>query len=158
NDLQGGPAACGCGNLQCRWALDYVVPATATKLEGNDVALRFVTAVRKLAPGKEVIPIWMTECEHDDLAPNHRDGAVSTGLCGSVPCAIGTCPKVFAQQWAPLVEGGSSPVGLLVLQKELERTGPRYAATSWIPKSVEYIDTIPVRQGKKAIAHDRLWL
>jgi hypothetical protein len=158
NDVQGGPAACGCGNLQCRWALDYGVPATATKLEGNDVALRFVTAVRELAPGKKVVPIWITECEHEDLAPNHRNGAASTGLCGSVPCAIGTCPKVFAQQWAPLVDDGSSAVGLLVLQKELERTGPRYAAASWIPKSVEYIDTIPVRQGKKALAHDRLWL
>src|SRR5262249_24104442 len=22
NDLQGGPASCGCGNLQCRWAVD----------------------------------------------------------------------------------------------------------------------------------------
>ena len=23
NDLQGGPLSCGCGNDQCRWALDY---------------------------------------------------------------------------------------------------------------------------------------
>ncbi|MGE5194239.1 MAG: DUF3179 domain-containing (seleno)protein [Deltaproteobacteria bacterium] len=158
NDLQGGPAACGCGNLQCRWALDYGVRATATKLDGHDVALRFLTAVRQLVPGKEVIPVWMTECEHDDLAPNHRNGATGTGLCGSVPCAIGTCPKVFAQQWAPLVADGSSPIGLLVLQKELERTGPRYAGVSWIPKAVEYIDTVPAREAKKALPHERLWL
>jgi hypothetical protein len=158
NDLQGGPAACGCGNLQCRWALDYGVPATATKLEGNDVALRFLTAVRKLVPGKEVVPVWMTECEHDDLAANHNQGKPGTGLCGSVPCAIGTCPKVFAQQWAPLVDDADSAVGLLVLHKELERAGPLYAAASWIPKAVEYVDTIPVRQGKSALPHDRLWL
>src|SRR5262249_14221798 len=88
NDLQGGPAACGCGNLQCRWALDYGVPSTADKLEGPDVAARFLTAVRKIAPGKTVIPVWMTECEHDDLAAQLRNGAASTGLCGSVPCAI----------------------------------------------------------------------
>jgi hypothetical protein len=158
NDLQGGPAACGCGNLQCRWALDYGVPATAAKLEGNDVAMRFLTAVRKVAAGKEVVPVWMTECEDDDLAPNHRKGAAGTGLCGTVPCAIGTCPKVFAQQWAPLVEDGHSAVGLLVLQKELQRTGALYGAASWIPKAVDYIDTIPARQGKKALPHDRLWL
>jgi hypothetical protein len=158
NDLQGGPAACGCGNVQCRWALDYGVPATATKLDGNDIALRFLTAVRKVVPGKEVIPIWMTECEHDDLAPNHHDGKAGTGLCGSVPCAIRTCPKVFAQQWAPLVEAGNTAVGLLVLQRELERTGPLYAAASWIPKAVEYVDTIPAREGKTVLPHERLWL
>jgi hypothetical protein len=158
NDLQGGPAACGCGNLQCRWALDYGVPSTATKLEGNDVALQFLTAVRKLVPGRDVIAVWMSECEHDDLAPYHREGKTGTGLCGSVPCAIGTCPKVFAQQWAPLVEDGSSAVGLLVLQNELERTGPLYAGASWIPKAVEYVDTIPAQQGKKILPHERLWL
>jgi len=158
NDLQGGPAACGCGNRQCRWALDYGVPATATKLEGHDIAVRFLAVVRKLFPGKDVIPIWMTECEHDDLAPNHRAGKTGTGLCGSVPCAIGTCPKVFAQQWAPLVDDGDSAVGLLVLQKELERSGALYAANSWIPKAVAYVDTIPAQQGKKVLPHDRLWL
>ena len=31
NDLQ-GLASCGCGNLQCRWATDYGVPSTGTKL------------------------------------------------------------------------------------------------------------------------------
>jgi hypothetical protein len=158
NDLQGGPAACGCGNLQCRWALDYGVPATATKLEGPDVAVRFLTAVRKLAPDKEVIPIWMMECEHDDLAPHLRNGAASTGLCGSVPCATGTCPKVFAQQWAPLVADGDTPVGLLVLQKELERNGALYSAASWIPKAVEYVDKVPARQGKTVLPRERLWL
>jgi hypothetical protein len=35
NDLQGGPASCGCGNLQCRWAVDYNVPSTATRLAGE---------------------------------------------------------------------------------------------------------------------------
>ncbi|MBI3862846.1 MAG: DUF3179 domain-containing protein [Planctomycetia bacterium] len=158
NDLQGGPAACGCGNLQCRWALDYGVPSTTEKLEGPDVAVRFLTSVRKLAPGKEVIPIWMTECEHDDLSSNLRNGARSTGLCGSVPCATGTCPKVFAQQWAPLAADGNGPIGLLVLQKELQRNGPLYAATSWIPKAVDYVDSIASQSGKAVLPRERLWL
>lgn len=158
NDLQGGPAACGCGNLQCRWALDYGVPATATKLEGDDVAVRFLTAVQELVVEKEVVPIWVTECEHDDLAANHRNGTAGTGLCGRVPCAIGTCPEVFARQWAPLVENRNSAIGLLVLQQELERTGLLYMNASWIPKAVEYIDTIPARNGSQPLPHDRLWL
>lgn len=158
NDLQAGPASCGCGNLQCRWALDYGVPATATKLTGDDVALRFLTDVRKFTPGKTVIPIWMTECEDVDLPAKLRGEGHSTGLCGSVPCAANTCPKVFAKQWAPLVADGNSAIGLLVLQKELERTGPFYAASNWVPKAVEYLDTIPVQQGKTALPHERLWL
>ena len=158
NDLQGGPASCGCGNLQCRWALDYGVAATATKLPGHDIAVRFLAEVRKIVPGKDVIPIWMTECEHVDLPVKLRGGDKTTGLCGSVPCATGTCPKAFAQQWSPLVADGSSPVGLLVLQKELERNGPLYAASSWIPKAVEYADTIPAQQGGKVLPHERLWL
>lgn len=158
NDLQGGPASCGCGNLQCRWALDYGVPSTAELLKGDDVARRFIDEVRKLAAGKDVIPVWMTECEHDDLPARLRNGAETTGLCGSVPCATGICPKVFARQWSSLVSAGDSPVGLLVLQKELERTGPRYAGSPWISKAVEYIDTIPALHGEPSLTHDRLWV
>lgn len=158
NDLQGGPASCGCGNLQCRWALDYRVPATATPLTGNDVAVRFLSAVRGFIPNKQVIPIWMTECEHADLPANPGAGALTTGLCGSVPCATGTCPKAFAQQWSPLVSQGTSAIGLLVLQKELERNGPRYKMSHWIPKAVDYVDTIPAEQGGKVLPHERLWL
>src|SRR6266513_5035338 len=47
NDLQGGPASCGCGNAQCRVATDYHVPATTAKLPGHDVAVRFLAEVRK---------------------------------------------------------------------------------------------------------------
>lgn len=158
NDLQAGPASCGCGNVQCRWALDYGVPATATKLAGNDVAVRFLGEVKKLAPGKDVIPVWTTECEDVDLPKNLRKGAPTTGLCGSVPCAANTCPKVFTQQWSPLVTEGQWPVALLVLQKELERTGSQYAMSSWVPKAVEYADTIPARHGGKLLPHERLWL
>src|SRR5207247_492759 len=63
NDLQAGPSSCGCGTLQCRWAVDYHVHPTANKLEGDDVAARFVAEVRKRAGDKAVIPVWTTECE-----------------------------------------------------------------------------------------------
>src|SRR5439155_17378023 len=42
NDLQAGPSSCGCGNTLCRWAVDYHVHPTATKMEGNDVAAQFL--------------------------------------------------------------------------------------------------------------------
>jgi hypothetical protein len=38
NDLQAAPSSCGCGNDQCRWALDYGAPSTATKTTGDDGA------------------------------------------------------------------------------------------------------------------------
>ena len=158
NDLQAGPAACGCGNLQCRWALDYGVPATATKLPGHDVAVRFLAEVRTLVPEKVVIPVWMTECEHSDLSAKLRAGAPTTGLCGSVPCSTGTCPKIFAKQWAPLVADRNTAIGLLVLQNELARSGPLYAASPWVANAVEYVDTIPASLGEKTLPHDRLWL
>src|SRR6266581_9566565 len=49
NDLQAGPSSCGCGNLLCRWAIDYHVHPTATKLGGDDVAAKFVAQVRQRA-------------------------------------------------------------------------------------------------------------
>jgi hypothetical protein len=158
NDVQGGPGSCGCGNLQCRWALDYGVKATAEKLSGDDVAVRFIASVEKLIPNKTVVPIWMTECEHADLPSPLRAGALSTGLCGSVTCATGTCPKAFTRQWSPLVSQTDAPVGLFLLHKELERTGPHYSKTLWIPAAIEYIQTIPAGQGGALLPADRLWL
>jgi hypothetical protein len=56
------------------------------------------------------------------------------------------------------VADGNSAVGLLILQNELQRNGPLYAAASWIPRAVEYVDTIPTQQGKTVLPHERLWL
>ena len=42
NDLQAGPSSCGCGNDQCRWALDYGSPPTAAKTPGDDGAARLL--------------------------------------------------------------------------------------------------------------------
>ncbi len=42
NDLQAGPSSCGCGNDQCRWALDYGTPVTADRTPGDDAAARLL--------------------------------------------------------------------------------------------------------------------
>jgi hypothetical protein len=158
NDLQGGPASCGCGNLQCRWATDYHVPSTATKLEGDDVAARFLADLRKLAPGKSVVPVWTTECEDIDLPPHLAPGGKSTGLSGTVPCASATCPKAFTKQLMATLDAYDGPLGVLALQGELERDAAHGAPGSFAPRAVNYLDTVLTKNAGAAIAHERLWL
>jgi hypothetical protein len=159
NDLQGGPAACGCGNLQCRWAIDYGVPATATPLSVDDAAARFVAKVRELAPGKQIVPIWMTECEELDLPADKARGGRTTGLCGSVACAHGTCPKAFRKQWTALVNSHQGPIGLLATQEACGRDTDFYGSpTGWIPATVNYLDRTPVSDDGQSLPHNRLWL
>src|SRR5687767_870169 len=87
NHLQAGPSSCGCGNLQCRWATDYQVPATGTRA-GDDAAAQFVRAVQRSVGSRPVLPVWTTECEHEDLPASKRAGRPTTGLCGTVGCSI----------------------------------------------------------------------
>lgn len=159
NDLQGGPASCGCGNLQCRWALDYGVPATATKQGVDDAAARFVAKVCELVPGKQTIPVWMTECEELDLPADKAPDGRSTGLCGSVGCAKGTCPKAFAKQWTALVNSHPGALGLLAAQESCGRDATYYGGpTGWIAASVAYLDSTRVGERASAVPHERLWL
>ena len=94
NDLQAGPSSCGCGNDQCRWALDYGSPPTAAKTPGDDAAAKIVAELSAGYPGKVIIPVWVTECELVDL-PDAKGG---TGLCGRVPCAKNDCWPRYAPQ------------------------------------------------------------
>jgi len=159
NDLQGGPAACGCGNLQCRWAIDYGVPATATRGSVDDAAARFVARVRGLAPGKPIVPVWMTECEEADLPADKAPGGKSTKLCGSVACAQGTCPKAFRTQLTALLKSHSGALGLLATQAACQRDIAFYGGpTGWIPATVNYLDRMPVSDDGYGLPHDRLWL
>lgn len=159
NDLQGGPASCGCGNLQCRWAIDYGVDSTAEKLPGDDVAARFVREVRDLAPQKRVVPVWITECEDRDLPAERRQGKPTTGYCGGVGCSQGTCPKAFAKQFNALVGDDGGPIGLLATHLELGRAGAEYGGDAeWIAEAVAYLDEVPPRHGGAKLSHERLWL
>jgi hypothetical protein len=154
NDLQGGPSACGCGNLQCRWAIDYGVPSTTETLPGVDWAARFVAEVGKLAPNKTIVPVWTTECEVHDMAPGKRaDAEFSTGFCGDVDC-FDNCRNRFAEQWTALHATTNGPTGLLVLHKELQRDRQEYGTTAqWIKRSVDYLDGLD-----RPIPHQRMWL
>jgi hypothetical protein len=159
NDLQGGPASCGCGNLQCRWALDYGVPATATKDGVDDAAARFVSAVRALAPGKQIVPVWMTECEERDLPADKVSAGKSTGLCGGVPCALGTCPRAFAKQLGALTKTHGGPLGLFTAEYTCGRDARYYGAPAgWIAAAVKYLDSTHLVAQKPVLLHGQLWL
>ena len=154
NDLQGAPASCGCGNLQCRWAIDYKVPSTATPLTETDIAARFVAEVEKLAKGKTVVPVWTTECEQEDLSPTKRQQGWTTGLCCEVPC-FETCRKKFEEQWTALHAKTDKPTALLMLHKEFQRNVKGYGEpTGWIAQAAEFWR----RQGPKPLPGKSLWL
>jgi hypothetical protein len=159
NDLQAGPSSCGCGNLQCRWAIDYHVHPTATKLSGDDVAARFVAEVRKRAPNKDIVPVWTTECEDVDLPAEKHEGRAGTGMCGTVGCATATCPDIFTRQWSALASGQEGPVALLALHTPLRRTQKEFGGgPGWVTNTMAYLEETVPKHGGKAIAPNRLWV
>jgi len=155
NDLQGGPASCGCGNLQCRWATDYGVPSTGSVLPGPDVAARFLAEVSKSLKGKEVIPVWTTECEQQDLPLNKQPrGSWSTGYCGTVPC-LDYCRKRFHEQWTAVTAHRPGPMGLLLLHREFQRERKEYGGPAhWIATVAETLS----KPGPGSFPLSRLWL
>ncbi len=159
NDLQAGPSSCGCGNLQCRWAVDYHVRPTATKLAGDSVAARFVAEIRKRVGDHSVIPVWTTECEQVDLPANKNQGRPGTGLCGTVGCATGACPVEFTRQWSALVSGHDGPIGLLALHTALQRTQSEFGGgPGWVTNAIGYLDQTVPAHGGTAVSRDRLWM
>ncbi len=159
NDLQGGPASCGCGNGRCRWAIDYGVPETAAKQGVDDAAARFLAAIAGRIPGKQVIPIWMTECERGDLPADQAPGGKSTGLCGSVACAKGLCPQAFARQWGALASAHQGPLGIWVTDPESGRDADSSVEPiGRIAASVAYLADTQLPAPKQAPTMDRLWL
>ena len=154
NDLQGGPASCGCGNLQCRWATDYGVPSTATKLAETEAAARFVAQVRDAHRDKEIIPVWTTECEKEDLPLSKLpQGSWSTGYCGTVPC-LDYCRKRFAEQWTALQSDRRASTGLLLLHREFQRDRKEYGGpATWLTAATEMM----LKQGKDPLLPHRFW-
>lgn len=117
NDLQAGPSSCGCGNDQCRWALDYGAPPTAERAPGDDVAARLVAELGDRHPRKTIVPVWVTECENIDL-PGAKGG---TGLCGGVPCAKGDCWPRYVRSWNPLLGASRRPVAVALWSETFQR-------------------------------------
>jgi hypothetical protein len=125
NDLQAGPSSCGCGNDQCRWALDYGTPATAAKTLGDDAAARVVAELRTRHAGKVIIPVWVTECEMVDL-PDAKGG---TGLCGGVRCATADCWPRYVRNWNSLLKAAEGPIALALWPEAFQRDSTRWIET-----------------------------
>ncbi len=159
NDLQAGPSSCGCGNLQCRWAIDYFVTPTTVKLEGNDVAARFVAEVRKRTAGKAVIPVWTTECSDVDLPSDKNGGRPGTGFCGTVGCSHSACAEVFSAQWSALTSMNEGPTALLATHTALNRTQPEFGGgPGWLTNAIAYVNQTLPAHGGKPVRADQLWV
>jgi hypothetical protein len=125
NDLQAGPSSCGCGNDQCRWALDYGAPATAVRAP-EGAAAQLVAELQERLPGKTVVPVWVTECETIDLP--HAPGG--TGYCGTVGCATGTCWPSYARDWNRLLDVAQGPVAVALWTGAFRRDRDRWPETA----------------------------
>jgi hypothetical protein len=144
NDLQAGPSSCGCGNDQCRWALDYGLPSTAPKTPGDDAAARMVAELLARHPGKAVVPVWVTECELVDL-PDAKGG---TGLCGRVSCAKADCWPRYARAWNPLLGVTDGPVAVAIWPETFQRD-----PAHWIEADLALFRNAP--RGSKPLAAAR---
>lgn len=100
--LQGAPSACGYGNVLCRWTHDYRLDSGAGSSDPAraNAAADFVAAIERRARGARVVPVWVTECEETDGAPQ--------GACAGVECYRGECWRAFFEQWAPLEAHGAT--------------------------------------------------
>lgn len=147
NDLQGSPSACGCGNHLCRWTTDYGKRRTATPI-GNEAPGKFVAAVKKLLPDSDIIPVWTTECEEHDGAPD--------GLCAGVGCFKGICWKAYTQQLMPVAQQ-SPTIGLLAPYRAFDRDLPLYGEEAgWITYAVKTFADMPPKHGGTPVKPDRV--
>jgi hypothetical protein len=145
NDLQGVPSACGCGNTLCRWTADYGDKLTAKPL-GETAPADFVAAVGRLAPGVEIIPVWVTECEQADM----------DNFCCGVGCFEGTCWRVYTKQLMPVAKQ-CPRLGVLAPYRAFGRDLPRYERTAgWVQHAMGTFQSMPPRRDGTAIDANRL--
>lgn len=150
NQVQGAPSACGCGNLQCRWTVDYRMGGGPRKVEGAPAAL-LVERLEKDLPGVQWIPVWVTECEERD------QGTISTGHCGTVPCFGGLCWRESTKELGALTAKSDGPLALLATEKQFQRDGAsRTTPGDWLELLVSELKEIPPLHGRAAVPASRL--
>ncbi|HVR76001.1 MAG TPA: hypothetical protein VMT52_16840 [Planctomycetota bacterium] len=150
NQVQGAPSACGCGNLQCRWTVDYRMGGGPRRVEGAPAAL-LVERLEKDLPGVQWIPVWVAECEERD------QGTISTGHCGTVPCFSGLCWRESTKELDALAAKADGPLALLATEKLFGRdSASRGAPVSWLGLLVSELKKIPPLYGRAAVPASRL--
>lgn len=151
SDIQAGPASCGCGNDQCRWAVDYKVTATAAAYSDPKTPAEFLERVRALLPGKPIVPVWCVECEREDQLSSNP----TTGRCGSVPCFQGLCWREFAHQFTPIVES-CDQIAIPAFQAEWNRTAEFQQQPPWIAPVVRAVRELSPKWGGKPARADQI--
>jgi hypothetical protein len=159
NQVQGAPAACGCGNYQCRWTVDYRMPGGPEKVEGSPSAL-LVQGLKKDLPGVEWIPVLVTECEKVD---QDDQGDRATGLCGTVHCFDGLCWKESTKELEPLFKEVAGPVALLLSEDAFGRTSPSrglgysdYGPGGWPRNAIRLFTGMFEKQGHAPVSPEKL--
>ncbi len=138
NDLQAGPSSCGCGNDQCRWALDYGSPPTPPRRREMTPRPGSSRSSPNAIPARSIIPVWVTECELVDL-PDAKGG---TGLCGRVRCAS----QRLLAPLRPQLE--SAPQG----DRRADRPGPLARDVSARRRTLDRRATWPCFRNRRAAA------
>jgi hypothetical protein len=147
NQVQGSPSACGCGNDQCRWTVDYRMQGGPETVEEAPAA-HLISLLEKELPGVAWIPVWVPECEEVDMGPG------STGYCGTVGCFKGLCWKESTRELEPLVSG---PMAVLLARDLFHRHLARYDPQGgWWHVGLRELEEIPPRNGHPGLARGRV--
>jgi hypothetical protein len=89
NDIQGGPAGCGCGNDLCRsWDNspgEKIAPSPYERPE-TFFSVVFLHALRRRLPGTALVPIICEECETGITMDGIESPDDVLGECHGVPC------------------------------------------------------------------------
>jgi hypothetical protein len=144
--VQGAPSACGCGNDQCRWTVDYRMAGGPEKVDSAPSAL-LIARLRQDLPEVQWIPVLVTECEERD-----QPGAASTGYCGEVGCFSGLCWKESTREIEALLRVTDGPIAVLADEAVFGRSEP------WMETILRSLEEIPAAHGRPPLPRERVIL
>jgi hypothetical protein len=148
--LQAPPSACGCGNDQCRWTVDYLIDGGPEKAAGEPSAT-LVAHLQERLPELQWIPVWVTECERADQE------AGGTGYCASVQCFSGLCWQESTRELEALSAATRGPLALLAASRAFGRDLPVYeAAGGWPAAAIRSLAEIPPAHGRSPVPPGRI--
>ncbi|MBI4584482.1 MAG: hypothetical protein HY717_10715 [Planctomycetes bacterium] len=154
NDVQGAPSACGCGNHQCRWTVDYGMErgrmaGGPEKAPGPPSAL-LIAALEAELPGVDFIPVLASECEEIDQK------AGGTGYCGAVKCFDGLCWQEFSRELEVLCRVAPGPLAVLSASRRFGRELPAYTERGgWLAESLRLMEAVPARESRPGASAGR---
>jgi hypothetical protein len=133
NDIQGGPAGCGCGNDLCRsWDNSPGEKIAPSPYESPTTffSLVFLTELRRRLPGRTLIPVITDECEIGFVMDGVDSPDEILGECHGVPCR--PCSTDYQPRFIDALRG-EPRVGLLSFYKLWRRNVPLWGEEAgWV--------------------------